>query len=216
MSYLTTDLLKKIVYSSFRKAWEEDHQASTISLNTIYVTEVCQCLLRSWFNRTLKASPSDNKVVLMVLGDSAHYIMKDYFPLGEGEYVLERAVDESVKIVGKADRVLEDAIIEFKTVSKLPQSPYEIHMNQVQLYMWLFNKHKALLVYVSRASGDIRVFEIQRNDQVIDKLVDRVKIFYKLLRDGKVPKAEKGPLCAFCEYHELCISFKGKEENKSN
>jgi len=216
MSHLTTELLRKIVYSSFRKAWEDDHQASVISPNTVYVTEVCQCLLRSWLNRTLKAPPSDNKVVLMVLGDSTHYIMKDYFPLGEGEHTSEKVVDGTVKIVGRADRVLEDVVIEFKTVSRLPESPYEIHINQVQLYMWLFDKTKALLVYVSRANGDIKTFEVQRDDGIINGLVDRAKMFSKLLKNGKVPKAEESSLCAFCEYRELCANFKSKESKMSN
>ena len=214
MSYLTTDLLKKIVYSSFRKAWEDDHQANVTSPNIIYVTEVCQCLLRSWFNRTLKAPPSDNKVVLMVMGDSAHYIMKDYFPLGEGEYTSERLVDGTIKVVGRADRVLEDVVIEFKTVSRIPESPYEVHVNQVQLYMWLFDKKRALLAYVSRANGNVRIFEILRNDDIISKLIDRIRLFAKCLKNGKVPEAEQSSLCNFCEYRELCASCEdGKKKD---
>jgi len=214
MSYLTTDLLKKIVYSSFRRAWEEDHQRNVSSPNTIYVTEVCQCLLRSWFNRTLKAPPSDNKVVLMVMGDSAHYIMKDYFPLGEGERTSEKLIDGTIRVIGRADRVLEDVVIEFKTVSRIPESPYNVHVNQVQLYMWLFDKNRALLTYVSRASGDIKTFEILRDDEIISKLIEKIRMFADCLRDGKIPEAEENPLCTFCEYRELCTSYREKKKEE--
>jgi len=201
---LTSDLLRRIVYSSFRRAWEEDHQSRASSPTTVYVTEVCQCLLRSWYNRTLKSPPSDNKVVLMVIGDSAHYLMKDYFPLGAGEHHAERDIGGGVRLVGRADRVLEDAVVEFKTVSRAPDKPYDMHVSQVQLYMWLFDKSRAFIAYVSRLNGEVKIFEVGRDDAAISRLLERARSFARCLVSGVVPEAEENPLCAYCEYRELC------------
>ncbi len=205
---LNVELLRRIVYSSFRRAWEEDHQSLNLPPTTICVTEISQCLLKSWFERTIRVPPSENKIILMVLGDSTHYLMKDYFPLGKGENFGEKLLNNEIKIVGRADRVLEKYIIEFKTVSRIPDNPYETHINQVQLYLWLFEKEKAFIVYVSRTNGNVKIFEIMRDDSKVKELLERAKILAKSLKEGVVPKPEESVLCNFCEYKELCKEFR--------
>jgi len=211
---MDSDLLKKIVYASFRRAWEEDRGGFPPPSDTIYVTEVSQCLLKSWFQRTVAEPPSDNKIILMVMGDSAHYLMKDYFPLGSGEMGVEKTID-GVKIKGRADRVGEDFIIEFKTVSYIPKSPYEAHIKQAQLYLWLFEKNIAFIIYVSRANGEINIFRIERDDKLIKELLDRAKILSSYLKRGVMPKPEKSNLCNYCEYIDLCPLKKMGESNES-
>lgn len=208
---LDSNLLEKIIYSSFRKAWEEDHQFSKLSYNVICVTEVSQCLLKSWFSRTLRAPPSENKVILMVLGDSTHYLMKDYFPLGEGEKFHEKDIGNGVKLVGRVDRLLEDCIIEFKTVSRLPNEPYEIHVNQTQLYLWLFEKEKAFIVYVSRSNGKVKIFEVYKDDEKISELLERARLFANYLKEGRMPPRERNNLCNYCEYKQLCDQIYGEK-----
>ncbi|HDI74370.1 MAG: hypothetical protein DRJ52_01260 [Thermoprotei archaeon] len=200
---ISGELLEKIVYTSFRRAWEEDRGGFPPPSDIVYVTEITQCLRKSWYRRTLAEPPSDNKVVLMVMGDGAHFLLKESFPLGAGEELVEREY-EGVKIRGRVDRLLEDSLIEFKTVSRIPKQPYDSHVAQSQLYMWLFNKPKAYIVYVSRSDGRVKAYEIARDEEAIASLLQRVKKFSDALKKGAIPEPEQSKLCEYCEYLNIC------------
>jgi len=213
---VNSELLEKIVYTSFRRAWEEDRGRFPPPSNVVYVTEITQCLRKSWYQRTLAEPPSDEKVVLMVMGDGAHFLLKESFPLGAGEELKEKEY-EGVKIRGRVDRLLENTIIEFKTVAKIPNRPYDSHVAQSQLYMWLFDKPKAYIIYVSRSNGKVKAFEVNRNEEEIEKLLKRVKMFSEALSKGCIPKPEESKLCSYCEYLNICaVNRESNAKDSSN
>lgn len=203
MNVVTSSDVEKAVYRAFRSAWEEERGTGIAPPNVVRVTELVQCLLKSWLERVHGYLPSDKKLVVLVLGDDVHYLMNARFPLGEGEVRVEREY-RGVKIRGRVDRILGDAILEFKTASRVPLSPLNHHVDQLQLYLWLTGKEKGFVVYVSKVNGDVRAFEVVRDEERISELLDRALTLSKCLKEGVRPKAEPGWLCKFCEYKNKC------------
>ncbi len=198
------EFIKKMVYTSFRRAWEEDRGGPPPSPHEVYVTEVTQCLLKSWFQRTMGEKPDGEKAVVLVLGDDVHFLMRDYFPIGDGEVTAERELENGVKLRGRVDRLLEETIIEFKTVSRAPDKPLSHHVDQVQLYMWLFGRLNAHIVYVTKTNGEVRVFKVDRDEERIKELLERAKRLSDSLKSGKPPDPEPGWLCKYCEFTSIC------------
>jgi len=195
--------IERMVYRAFRAAWEEDRGSRVTPPDLVYVTDVTQCLLKSWYQRTFGEPPLEEKVVLLVLGDDVHYILNESFPIGEGEKSAEKEYG-GVRVRGRADRLLSSFVVEFKTVNFIPKEPYDHHVAQTQLYLWLFDKPSAFIVYVSKKDGRVKAFRVNRNEEEIRKLLERAALLSKHLREGTRPAPEPGWLCKYCEYGKLC------------
>lgn len=95
-------------------------------------------------------------------GNSEVCLMKDY----RGEYLL----------IGKVDYLMPNTLLEFKTTfwsfRDLNEVP-EYYEDQAQLYMWLADREVAYLVVISLRDKDVRVFDVRRNNQRIEFLLDR-------------------------------------------
>jgi len=195
--------VEKAVYRAFRSAWEEERGPGIAPPNVVRVTELVQCLLKSWLERVHGYLPSDKKLVVLVLGDDVHYLMNARFPLGEGEVRVEKEY-KGVRIRGRVDRILGDAVLEFKTASRVPLSPLDHHVDQLQLYLWLTGKERGFVVYVSKVNGDVKAFEVVRDEERVSELLDRALILSKCLKEGVRPKPEPGWLCKFCEFRNKC------------
>ncbi|AKG38736.1 MAG: PD-(D/E)XK nuclease family protein [Infirmifilum sp.] len=204
---LTPQDVERIVFRSLRTAYEKDRGSWTAPPNVIYVTEVTGCLLRSWYMRTMAGPISDEKIVILLLGDDVHYLINSQFPLGEGEKSFEREY-KGVTIKGRVDRIAGELIFEFKTASNIPREPREHHVDQMQLYFWLAEKNKGFLVYVSKTTGQVKAFPIIRDEQRIQTLLERAESLSNSLRLAVPPAPEKGWLCEYCEFRDRCIGFR--------
>lgn len=202
------ELVARIVYAGFRRAWEEEKWGGRADPSSIFVADVAQCLLKSWYQRVLDYSPPDEKVALLVMGDDVHYLVREILEVGEGELRLEKELANGVRLRGRVDRILGDCVLEFKTVSRIPERPYDGHVRQIQLYMWLADKKEGFLVYVSRADGRVRAFKVRREDETIVEMAERARRLSESLRRGVPPEPEPSKLCKYCEYNALCPAFK--------
>ena len=203
--------IEKMIYRVFRASYEEDKGGYLAPPDLIYVTDVSQCLLKSWFNRAFGEPPSDEKVVILVLGDDVHYLLNEKFPVGKGEESAERSIN-GVRIRGRADRVFSESIIEFKTATFIPSKPRDHHVLQLQLYLWLFDKKYGFIAYVSKRDGKVKAFKVSRDEDIIKKLLDRAIILSKHLKEGTMPEPEKGWLCDYCEYKSWCPVHRDEDQ----
>ena len=211
---LNSEILERMVYGAFRRAYEEDRGGARPQPNTIYVTEVSCCIRKSWYIRALNEPLSPETVVIMVLGDAVHYIMRDMLSLGESEKRFEKQVGD-FKIAGRVDKILGNIVVEFKTTSQIPQKPYEHHIDQLQLYLWLSDLNIGYLVYVDKRRGKVKAFKVTRNDERIKRLLLKAKKLYSSLKTGMPPEPDPKPWeCEYCQFKELCEYYKGKDKNK--
>lgn len=212
---ITAQDVERIVFRALRTAYEKDRGSWTAPPDVIYVTEVTSCLLRSWYIRTMAGPISDEKIVILLLGDDVHYLINSQFPLGEGEKSFEREY-QGVTIKGRVDRIAGDLIFEFKTSSSIPREPREHHLDQMQLYFWLADKSKGYLVYVSKTTGQVKAFPVTRDEERVNSLLERALRLSNSLRQAVPPPPEKGWLCDYCEFRENCLAFKQDSRNQTS
>jgi hypothetical protein len=82
-------------------------------------------------------------------------------------------------VQGHTDGLVGDAVLEIKTVSydahfpngRLPERVYW----QVQAYLHFLNRRQALVVYMARANGEIRVYPIWYNPKVGQQIVEKLE-----------------------------------------
>ena len=196
-------------YDVHRWLLEAVRARSRVSLDSrvIHVTEVTQCLRRSYFLRTrlVQLSPAN---ALRLIGDEVHKALQEVLKRYGYEVEFRVAIDAGdVKLVGHVDAYHPKGkyIIEFKTVAKIPKSPYPNHLMQTQAYIALTYSRTGFIAYIARDNGDVKVFKVRPNKQTLRKLILRARELSKALTKGGPPRPEKSPLCNQCEFKYLCL-----------
>jgi len=207
------------IYKMFRNIVAEHYRVP--SKNEIHVHEIVQCLRKSYYERKYGSSDfnhlSDTKCVILGLGlithDALEALFMEYFKADvEVPFELEfRVRDKLFKLVGTVDVALADAIVDLKTVNKIPDRPYDHHYDQVQLYMYLSDAPIAYIVYICKKDGRVKVFQVTRDENRISHLLNRAYDYAIYLIEDKVPPAEPNVLCKYCEYSLKCFSNSVKE-----
>ena len=199
-----------IVYSALRR-FLVDELRPRGDVKYIHVSEVCQCLRKSWFNRKFGSLDlkhlSDSKVVVLAYGLALHHVLAKYVTELDSRYVpeqeIEYVVDNDLVLVGRPDLVCEDYVVEFKTCRKLPERPYEHHLMQINAYMNMLRKSTGYLVYIS-AYGEVAVHDVVREEYLWRAVVERARKLQRYLLSNDLPSREESILCQWCEWRFKC------------
>ena len=172
----------------------------------IHVSEVVGCLRKAFFNRVRPPTVTPANAV-MILGGNIHESLQAVLRRYGYETEFRVALDaKDVKLVGHADAYHPEKqhVLEFKTTSKIPDSPYPEHVRQAQAYVTLTNSKKAYIIYISRTNGKVKVFEIKPDKQVLRKLIQRARELSHSLITMDPPPPEPTHLCNYCEHALTC------------
>jgi CRISPR-associated protein Cas4 len=175
----------------------------------ITVTEVASpCLRKSYYLRT-RSSPPSPAEFLKMLGNEVHLKLAEVLE-SEGCDV-EVSVGLQLggfKLRGRVDALCPEkdgeVVIEFKSVNELPAEPYQSHLLQLQAYLLMLKLELGYLVYLSRASGRVKVFKVGRDGRALKQLVERARQYHKALAEQRPPPPERGPWCSGCPYTLSC------------
>ena len=124
--------------------------------NSIHVSEVVQCLRKSWFNRKYGDVRnlnhlSDMKCVVLGLGLASHFVLEE--ALRELGFVTEKQIvlefPSGLKLAGTPDAYNDKVVLEVKTVNKIPETPYPHHVLQLNAYLNMLNMDLGLIIYLS-------------------------------------------------------------------
>ena len=178
--------------------------------SVIHVSEVVGCLRRSFYNRRIVSHDfrhiGDHEVVKRAIGLIMHDAMASQLKDLGNDSEVSVAVDlGDFKLVGRADAIVDDSVVEFKFVSKLPDRPHEEHLLQVNAYMYMLKLNKGYIVYVDRNTGRVRVFQVSFSPRLWRKVVERAKQLHRYLVEGRIPPRERGPWCHGCEWYWFCL-----------
>ncbi len=187
-----------------------------IDSTVVHISEVTSCLRRAYYCRTrpLQLSPAN---ALKLLGSEVHEALQEVLRRRGYEVEFQVAiVAGGVRLVGHADAYHPEKqhVLEFKTVSKIPQRPYDNHIKQLQAYVALTHSEIGYLVYISRNNGDIKVFEVKPSKYILRELIERARLLSTSLIRHEPPMPEQGPLCNYCEFRFLC--FRGDSYDDSS
>jgi hypothetical protein len=197
-------MIKEAIIKAFEKMQEQHPQKGE---KTVYVTDLLHCVIRP---RTEVSSIS------LIRGIAVHEgiekLLKEYSELEiEFEKEIRKQYGEYT-LIGRVDAIIKDrTIVEFKSVYKPPQFPYEPHIYQVLIYMNVLGSQKGLLVYLG--NNEITEFEIMEgqirnveNGQIyfVQYKIDDDWIFKQIIAYVTKTLVATFDECKFCEINKSC------------
>ena len=172
--------------------------------NKIWVTEIAGCLRQAFFNRIMLREKGVGIAYSILRGRFFHEVVSRNLPIGITERNPRTKVKrletsyEEIELRGRADIVAGSYVIDLKTSDRAPKEPLKEHINQIQLYMFLYEKNKGALVYLTK-DGLVH-FVIERDENLIQRLIEKAKALSKALRENRLPDGEVGPWCKWCPW----------------
>ncbi len=161
--------------------------------NVIHVTELVQCRKKSEFFDKFKEVFTINPPILV--GRFVHmglqeWLKKEYNASVEVEFKKELG---NCVVVGQVDAIVRDWIVEIKYAQDVyDNKPYEHHILQVKLYLWLTDFEKGKLIYITPK----KLLEFDITEKPTD---DEVWMLYDTW---------KSPMwdweCSYCPFNQIC------------
>ena len=162
---------------------------------TIYIHEVVRCLRRSYFDRTEPIEVKRTSFNNLMTG----LLQKMEYGGKEGEFSIEE-----ISLKGKADMVVDDAIIIFRSSLQVPENPFASDLLYLNACMWIFNKQEGIVVYMT-PDGKEASFSLTKEKKMFEEVVRRVRVLNDLLEEKKIPILEPSVECSSCQYYERCF-----------
>jgi len=161
---------------------------------TIYIHEVVRCLRRSYYDRIepIEVTRTGFNDLLTGLLQKMEYGGK------EGEYSIE-----DITLKGKADMIVDEAIIIFRSTLQVPENPFSLDLLYLNACMWIFKKDEGIIVYLT-PDGKETSFSLIKENKMFEELVRRIRVLGDLLEEKKVPILEPSIECSSCQYYERC------------
>jgi len=197
-------MIKEAIIKAFERMQEQHPQKGE---KIVYVTDLLHCVIRP---RT------EASAISLIRGIAVHEgiekLLKEY---GEIDIEFEKEIKKEFgeyTLIGRVDAITKDGtVIEFKTVYKPPQFPYEAHIYQVLIYMNMLGSQKGLLVYLG--NNEIAEFEISQgqirnaeNGQIyfVQYKIDDDWIFKQIIAYVTKTLVATFDECKFCEINKSC------------
>ncbi len=161
---------------------------------TIYIHEVVRCLRRSYYDRIEPIEVTRTGFNDLMTG----LLQKMEYGGKEGEYSID-----DITLKGKADMIVDDAIIIFRSTLQGPENPFSLDLLYLNACMWIFKKDEGIIVYLT-PDGKETSFSLIKENKMFEELVRRIRVLKDLLEEKKVPILEPSIECSSCQYYERC------------
>jgi len=182
--------------------------------DVIHVSEVTQCLRKSYYQRR-RASRMTGMEAVIIIGSMIHLAIQDVLRRYNFRPEFRIGMKEGgVTLIGHIDAYDPDnnIVLEFKTVDKIPEGrPWRSHEWQAKAYATMVDTDQAYIIYISRGRGDVKVYRVKKDQELLEHLLDRAKELSRALRENEPPEPERGPWCNYCPWKWSC--FKSRSKN---
>jgi len=180
--------------------------------NEIYVSDLCSCLRKAWFELRFNANPKPSGP--MVAGKLFHALLKqvlegdELFKNAEFEVECKEELGSGWVLKGRADVVAGDTVYEFKFTRGLNfNKAHPNYYMQVGAYCFMLGKPKGCLVLVDRESFDTQVLESEPDDDLWSNLKEEAKLLVSMVEKGEVPTLNSPRFdfeCKNCLWDVIC------------
>ena len=205
-------LVRHLVVEAFKRSYLEGEDGAPVSDSEIYVTEVSGCLRRSFFIRRQPIPLPENLYVVFEIGKGLHYIIQRFLPV-EACFEVPCEVDlGDFRLKGRADVVLDDVILELKSIARIREDwiPYPNHVLQLQAYLWMLDRPRGFIVYIEKSRGRIYPIEVEREASAWALIIQRARVLHHHLLNNEPPRPEPSSLCKICDYRRICHEGEGQ------
>jgi len=208
------DLENEIKFSFLRKVLEE---LKDDRRNEIHVTDlVYNCIRRAYYSKKYGFTSDEDisgfdeqSMLTLWIGKKLHEIKLS----DKHEFEIEF---EGIK--GSIDEILhigdELIILDKKTTRKIPSSPYEHHIRQIEYYAAMYYaiygidvRYGAVLyIDVANKKSVVHVFTLSGDkEQILKEMIEKKEKLEDAIKNNKVPEAKVSWLCDYCGHFERCI-----------
>ena len=205
-------LVRHLVVEAFKRSYLEGEDGAPVSDSEIYVTEVSGCLRRSFFIRRQPIPLPENLYVVFEIGKGLHYIIQRFLPV-EACFEVPCELDlGDFRLKGRADVVLDDVILELKSIARIREDwiPYPNHILQLQAYLWMLDRPRGFIVYIEKSRGRIYPIEVEREASAWALIIQRARVLHHHLLNNEPPRPEPSSLCKICDYRRICHEGEGQ------
>jgi CRISPR-associated exonuclease Cas4 len=164
-------------------------------LKTINLTEVVQCLRRSYYDRT-----DSKEIQRRGFNDLLSGLLRK---LEYGSKPKEFPIDD-IKLKGQADMLVDDNIILFRPSQTTPESPYANDLLYLNACLWIYDKTDGMIIYITSEREEF-TFSLTRDKKMFEEVIRRVRVLSDLLNQHKTPILEPSHNCLDCQYYERCF-----------
>jgi CRISPR/Cas system-associated exonuclease Cas4 (RecB family) len=194
-------------YIEKRKEWSKENYIKT---NTIFhASEAGLCPRKIFLERTCPMDENEILYKMFEIGNIFHEFIQSKIFHGENERPLAYTID-NLKILGRADIVMPNEIIEIKTIKNVNYLfvPKEEHVIQLNIYLNVLEIPKGRIIYVNKNDFESKEFDIIKSKPLFDKTVKRIQYIANMLKkkaDFKEIEASISPNCWYCKYVRHCF-----------
>jgi len=181
--------------------------------DVIHVSEAAGCLRKAYYYRTLDIPIPAEKVVVLTIGGLIHRVIQP--ELESFGYTCEAELTHDLgpfTLVGHADALNAEHVIELKSVTRMPREPYMHHLLQANAYAVMSKTNRYMIAYISKAGGYVRTTFHRADQGLFDLLASRACQLYEALKARKPPKPEPSKLCRWCSAYPICRGYKRLSE----
>ena len=189
----------------------QDYLSHKKEENVIYVTDLVRCPLKIKFESQYKElALTDFFIPAGVMGDLVHtglqqFLKKEFNADVEVNGEKEVSIDgKTIKIKGRADAIIQKdgdkVVVEIKSARADKGLPLEHHRIQLQIYLWMFEAKKGILVYITPD----RVTEYEIDEPLDDAVV--LKLVEETVKVSKSPRYFWE--CSYCQFNIICPNKK--------
>ena len=179
--------------------------------NEIHVTDLTTCIRRSYYMKKHGFPMDENMAFWLLFGHIVHRIVAPEIAKAlDGDVEVEKVFEwDGVEIHATADILTDKYVIELKTCNRIPQHPYESHLEQVNAYMHIFDKPIAKIVYISRSQLETKVFTYYGDWQLFIYTMQKATVLHKHLQLNTPPPCNLPPsdrkfYCKNCPFLSKC------------
>ena len=173
---------------------ELDIEIDADDINMIHLSEAVQCLRRSYFDRIEPEEEKGEKFNDLVSG----LLRKMNYGAETKDFEMD-----GIKLRCRADMMLDDAIILFRSASKPPQNPSARDLLYLNACMWAYGAMDGILVYITSDRQEVS-FSLTKNKKMFEQTARRVRVLHNLLGEKKAPILEPSGDCTSCQYYGKC------------
>ncbi|WP_338067370.1 CRISPR-associated protein Cas4 [Sulfodiicoccus acidiphilus] len=180
------------------------------------------CLRKQFYDRLFPVNAGYDSARLTALGTVLHELIADLLKREESVRVstevpirIPHPTNHEIVLSGRADDLIvveftrERYLVEVKSVDDLQEKlrkkylPRLDHRAQLNLYLKAFPKSRGILMYVDRSNLDIEEIQLEFDEELYKRTLERVERIHELLKRRELPEAEaalSGELSWQCKY----------------
>ena len=168
------------------------------NIQKIHLSEVVQCLRRSYYDRL-----EPKEIERRGFNDLLSGLLRK---MQYGSEPKDFAV-EDITLRGQADMVVDDSILLFRSAVEELESPFANDVLYLNACMWMYDKQDGMIVYITGDKKEI-TFSLTRNNKMFEEIIRRLRVLNNLLKEKKEPILEPSSQCTYCQYYERCFTKK--------